>query len=194
MKIDFKKGNNCKSTVSISATEENYKEAVNIKLKDYFATAKIKGYRKGKDPISLIEKLYGEQINLEEAENICIDKLDEYLHANRILCLGDLIKTGLKKEGTTLTFEYDLHVLDYFDLDFLKDITLVRYTTTSVSDKEIENQIFDIQSENCNTVDVDKVGQKSNVTGTIEFNNTAYEFVISMHNADSKTQEQLLIR
>lgn len=192
MEINFRKGSDCESTASIVVSEIDYKDKVEEKLKKYLKTVDIKGYRKGKVPISVLYDLYGEQIVLEESENICIDGLDEYLISNRMLSIGDYIQTNIKKDGGNLIFEYELHVIDYFDLDFLKNIEVVKYIVNSVSDRKIEDQLYDIQSEDCNIIIADRIGERSTVAGNIEFDGLLYDFIIQIQYLDKTEQEQLL--
>jgi trigger factor len=192
MQINLIKGGDCRAIVSAFVSESEYKDRVNTRLREYLTKVDIKGYRKGKVPISLIYNLYGEEIVIEEAEDICINEIDKYLLSNRMLCIGDLIRISVKKDGQGLVFEYDLNVIDYFDLSFLKELELIKYTIAPVSDIAVDDKMFDIQSNNCQTIEAAKVGEKSNVTGSIEFNNVMYEFAIYVHNADSIEQKQLL--
>jgi trigger factor len=98
-------------------TNQNIKK----KLKSYSKQAQIKGFRPGKVPVSLIEKMYGKSIKVEEINNILVESLKEYIKKNDIKIIGDPLPNNDKAEEIDwdnqkeFDFEYNVGLIDEFE-------------------------------------------------------------------------------
>jgi len=88
--MDITKDNidNLNAEVVIKLQEEDYQSNVNDVLRDYQKKAKIDGFRPGKVPLGIIQKMYGESILVSEVNKILSKSLYEYLNENKIEVLG----------------------------------------------------------------------------------------------------------
>ena len=57
-------------------------------LKTYRQKANIPGFRKGMVPMSLIKKQFGKAVLAEEVDKLMQEKVNEYIHENKVNMLG----------------------------------------------------------------------------------------------------------
>ena len=74
--------------IVIKLNESDYKSNVEEVLRDYQKKARINGFRPGKVPMGVIQKMYGESILVSEVNKMISKSLYEYLHKNKIEVLG----------------------------------------------------------------------------------------------------------
>lgn len=152
--------------LEITVETEKFNEAMK---KAYAKNAKkfnIPGFRKGKAPMNIIKKYYGEGVFYEDAINFCCD--DTYPQALKDNDVNpvdypkiDIVTIGEGKEfvyTATVTVKPDIEISDYKGLE----VKEVKY---EVKDEEVENQIKTMQQKNARVESKEK--------GTIEKGNIA---------------------
>jgi len=83
-----KKASNVAS-IKVNLNEADYKSKVADKIKDYGKKAQIKGFRAGKVPKSLVEKMYGKSILVEEINQLVGQAIQDYIRENELRILGE---------------------------------------------------------------------------------------------------------
>ena len=88
--MDITKDNidNLNAEVVIKLSEEDYRSNVEEVLRDYQKKARLNGFRPGKVPMGVIQKMYGESVLASEVNKVLSKSLYEYLHENKIEILG----------------------------------------------------------------------------------------------------------
>ncbi|MCG8310571.1 MAG: trigger factor [Cytophagales bacterium] len=126
MEIQLEKNSSTEALIKISLKETDYQPKFKEKLKSYSKQANIKGFRPGKVPVSIIEKMYGKSIMVEEINKILVDSLKDYIKKNDIKIIGDPLPNDEKAKEIDwdtqkeFDFEYNIGLIDDFDykLDF----------------------------------------------------------------------------
>jgi trigger factor len=77
------------ASVKISLNEADYQPKVEAKLKDYAKKAVIKGFRPGKAPVSMVKRMYGTSVMVDEINSILSSSLNTYLKEQPFKILGD---------------------------------------------------------------------------------------------------------
>jgi trigger factor len=119
--IQLEKNSNTEALIKINLKESDYQPKYQEKLKSYSKQAQIKGFRPGKVPVSLIEKMYGKSIKVEEINNILVESLKEYIKKNDIKIIGDPLPNNDKAEEIDwdnqkeFDFEYNVGLIDEFE-------------------------------------------------------------------------------
>ena len=88
MKITKSKPKDLVCQITINVEYDDYKEKVDDILKDYRKKAVIPGFRKGKTPMSIINKKYKTSIVADEVNKILQDEMYKYITEKKLAVLG----------------------------------------------------------------------------------------------------------
>jgi trigger factor len=112
-------------------------------------TINIPGFRKGKAPMSIIKKMYGEGVFFEDAINFCCD--DTYPEALKEYDISpldypkiDIIEIG---EGKDFIYTASVVVIPEVKLGEYKGVE-AKKTEYNVTDEEVENELKGMQEKN----------------------------------------------
>ena len=102
---------NYQVTIEIAAAD--YAEALHKRLNEYKRKADIKGFRKGMAPLSLIQRLYGDQALYESVNGLLSDQLDNFIREEKIRVVGEPLPSEDQpqiewKAGNDFTFKFDI--------------------------------------------------------------------------------------
>ena len=148
MDIQLEKNSSTEALIKINLKEADYQQKLKEKLKSYSKKASIKGFRPGKVPVSIIEKMYGKSIMVEEINKILVDSLKEYIKKNDIKIIGDPLPNNKKAEEIDwdnqkeFDFEYNVGMIDDFEynLEFKIDKFKIK-----VDEKVIDEAIDELK-------------------------------------------------
>ncbi|MFR0836432.1 MAG: trigger factor family protein [Barnesiella sp.] len=101
------------AVISIEVTKADYQESVNKALRTYGQKANIPGFRKGKVPFGILNKMFGKSVLVEEINKLVSDKLFGYIRENQLNILGEPMprKSEIdfdKQEDFTFNFDIAL--------------------------------------------------------------------------------------
>ena len=102
---------NYKVTVDIAAAD--YAEPLHKRLNEYKRKADIKGFRRGMAPLSLIQRLYGDQALYESVNGLVSEQLDQFIQTEKIRVVGEPLPSEDQpqlswKAGEDFTFKFDI--------------------------------------------------------------------------------------
>lgn len=128
--------------------------------------AELKGFRKGKAPIQMIEKLYKGQIDVDSQVDYVNEKFAEYTKEKNLPVLSQPTLKDIKKntEDNTISFVITFETLSAFDLPDYKDLRVYE-PTHAVNDEEIENEIYRLVRANGTFEDAEMVTDYDYVVG-----------------------------
>ena len=72
------------AVLKVNITKEDYSEKVDNVIKDYRKKAKIDGFRPGKVPMGLVQKMYGKGILVEEVNKLISESLTNYIRDEKL--------------------------------------------------------------------------------------------------------------
>ena len=116
------------ATLKLQVSKADYEERVSTKLNDYRKKANMPGFRPGKVPVSLINKMYGKAVLAEEINKLVSENINEYIKTENIQVLGD----PLPNETENKTIDFD----NQTDFDFVFDIAISPEIDAQVSAKD----------------------------------------------------------
>src|SRR5690606_16605847 len=149
--ITLEKKNPTEASIKITLTEADYQPKVREKLKEYSKKAQIKGFRPGKVPPALIQKMYGKSIMIDEINHILSHAVNDYIRDNKIKILGDPLPNTENADKIDwenqkdFEFQYEIGLVDDFKYT-LEGKKLIRYNI-KVDDKSVEDTIADLQKQ-----------------------------------------------
>ena len=108
--------------LTIELEKSDYEENVANVLKDYKKKARIDGFRPGKVPMGLINKMYRKQVLVDEVNKLVTDSLYKYISEEKLNVLGDPLPNEEKapeidwEEETGFKFVFDLGLAPELDI------------------------------------------------------------------------------
>ena len=120
MKLTQSKAKDLMATITVELVAADYTEKVDKVLKDYRKTADVPGFRKGKTPMTIINKKYRTSVIVEEVNKLLQDELYKHISAEKVRVLGSpmpIDETPIDWENTEdFTFQYEVGLAPEFDV------------------------------------------------------------------------------
>jgi trigger factor len=138
--------------VTIEVKVEVPWERVQKSLDDTFGklqrTARVKGFRPGKAPRNVIQKLFAKDVRMEVASNLVSEGLVEAVkqHELPIVSQAQIEKEPLVAEGQPLAFAAKFEVRPKIE-NLVTELTLTR-VTTPIGDAEVDGELEKIRQQN----------------------------------------------
>jgi len=102
------------ATVCIEVEKGDYALRVEEKLRDYRKKVKMPGFREGKVPMGMVQKMYGKAVLADEINNLISEALHNYLDENDIKSIASPLPNRDKQ--LPIDFDRDELFSFYFDI------------------------------------------------------------------------------
>ena len=158
MKITKSKPKDLVCQITINVEYDDYKEKVDDILKDYRKKAVIPGFRKGKTPMSIINKKYKTSIVADEVNKILQDEMYKYITEKKLAVLGSPMPVEdleIDWNNENFKFIYEVGLAPEFEVKINQKDKL-DYYIIKVDKKLIDTYCDDIAKRNGEMVDTDK--------------------------------------
>ena len=156
-------------TIEFSVEKEAFDAAVNKVYAKEVKKINVPGFRKGKAPRSVIEKMYGKGVFYEEAINECIPEAFEVaLKESKLDMVGrpEFDVVSIDDNGVLLTAKFyvkpDVKIEGYAGIEAAKEVK-------EVTEEDIENELLRVRERNSRTVDVTDRAAEMNDVVNIDF-------------------------
>lgn len=154
----------------IEADAEEFEAGLNTAYNKNKNKINVPGFRKGKAPRKMIEKLYGAEIFFEEAANSIIP--DAYSKAAKESELDIVSQPKISvvqlESGKPFVFEAEVAVRPEVELGTYKGVEVSK-ADTEVTDADIEEELKKVQDQNSRTVSIDDRAVKDGDMTVIDF-------------------------
>ena len=193
------------STLTVEVSESDYIESVTNVLKKYRKDAVVPGFRKGKTPMSIIEKQYKTSIVVDEVNKILQDNLYKHITDNKVRVLGSpLPKSSVEIDwvnNVDFVFEYEIGLAPEFDVKISSKDKLTYYSIKADT-KLVDGYCNDIakrygkMSNPNKSIDGDLVFCSINqldVNGEVMINGISNEATVSMDVIEDKKVKKKFI-
>ncbi len=157
-------------SVEFTVSSEKFKEAVNksyLKMRNSIA---IQGFRKGKAPKHIIERMYGKAIFYDEAIEMVLGEV--YPQVISELKLKPIDRPHIDfdeiEEGKDIVFKADIEVMPEVELKQYKGIE-IKKIEYNVTDEDVDNEIKKVQEKNARIIEVTDRAVKDGDTLTIDY-------------------------
>lgn len=133
MDITKQNTNELNAVLKVKVGPQDYESRVNEALKNYQKKASMPGFRPGKVPSSLIKKMYGKSILVDEINKLLSDSLHNYIVENKIEVLGNPLPRRDDEQDIDwdnqkeFEFTYDLGLAPQFNVDISKSKKYTQY-------------------------------------------------------------------
>lgn len=152
MEITLNKKNTTEASIKISLKESDYQTKVDKKVKDYSKKAEIKGFRKGKVPLTMIKNMYGKSILVEEINHMISHGLSDYIKDNKLNIIGEPLPDRSQTEAIDwdtqkdFEFDYNIGLVDDFEVDLSKKQKIAK-NEIKVDKKVIDETIANLKDQ-----------------------------------------------
>ncbi|MCU0338517.1 MAG: trigger factor [Spirosomaceae bacterium] len=134
MEVVLEKSTPTNATLTVKMDKSDYQPKVDKTIKDYSRKANLKGFRPGKVPPQVIQRMYGKSIVIDEVNNLLSDTVNNYIRDNKLAIVGDPKIDREKTETidwntqTDFEFSYELGLASDFEVAFESLPTVSKYT------------------------------------------------------------------
>ncbi len=171
MNITLEKSSNVNAKLIVALVEEDYKSQVEKTLKDYRKRANIKGFRPGTVPMTVVQKMFGKSVLLEEINNLLGSSVQEYIKENKLNIVGDPMPVVEDQESIDwntqkeFTFSYELGLAGDFTVDFDAIPAITSYEIQA-TEKEVEETIESLKKQFAEQIHAESVEDGDMIFGT----------------------------
>lgn len=195
--------NMAKLTIEVSA--EDFEKALDSAYKKSRNKIAMPGFRRGKAPRKMIEKMYGNSIFYEDAANDIIPGAYEDAAKESGLEIVSQPEIGVEQieKGSTFIFTATVAVKPEVTLGDYKGIEIEK-KTAEVTDEEIEDEINRVRENNSRMITIDDRASQEGDTVIIDFDGYVdgeqfeggkaedYSLVLGSHTFIDNFEEQLI--
>lgn len=152
MEITLEKKERSTANLKVNLTEADYLPKVAEKVKEYSKKVSLKGFRPGKVPTSLIERMYGKSIKIEEINHLLSHSINDYIKNNKLSILGDPLPDADSSKGIDwdnqkeFEFTYNLGLVPDFKLDLSDKVKVTKFTI-EVDKKVVSETVENLRNQ-----------------------------------------------
>lgn len=149
MDITLERVDDLNAVLEVKIAADDYSEKVEKSLKEQQKKMNLPGFRPGKIPASVVKKMVGKAVMVDEINKIVVDSMFNYLDQNKIEILGNPLPNYGKTTNmdwdtqTEFSFFYDLGLSPDFEFE-LSNKLKADYYNIAASEDEIEKYLTDI--------------------------------------------------
>jgi trigger factor len=183
----LEKHSELEATVVVELSKADYQDKVDQQIKKIQKTARINGFRPGKAPLGMINKLYGKSVLADEIQQMASDRLNDYIKEEKLDILGypigsERIESQLDIENSdAFTFAFDIGLSPQFELAISEKDTLETFKI-EVTNKEVDEDIEHARKQRSQMEDAETSDEESIVYAEVhelDENGTALEGGVS---------------
>jgi trigger factor len=147
VEIILEKKDKTTATIKVNLKEADYTPKVDQKLKEYSKKVNLKGFRQGKVPTGLIQKMYGKGIKIEEINLLLSKSVSDYIKESKLAILGDPLPDteGASKIDWENQKEFEFNYNIGLVPDFTYDLSKLNITKNEI---EVDTNIVNETIEN----------------------------------------------
>ena len=150
MEVVLEKNSPTLASLKVTLTKEDYQPKIDKTIKDYAKKVNLKGFRPGKVPSHVIQRMYGKSILVDEVNNLLSNAVSSYIRENKLQVVGDPVPDREKAAAVNwdspaqLEFSYDLGVATDFEVNF-SELPAVKRYTINVDDAELSKTVGNLR-------------------------------------------------
>ena len=149
MKIEQNRIDDLNLELSLTVTKEDYADNRKKRLNEYRRKAEFKGFRKGMVPMSLVEKMYGQNALVDSVNDIIAESLNNFIKENNLKVLGEPLPSedtphNEWTDGNDFSFKFDLaqNPEVSFELSASDEIPYYTINVTEAAKKDMKETIL----------------------------------------------------
>ena len=197
MKIKNTKIDDLNYQVTMEIAAEDYQPAEKKMLAERKRNADFKGFRRGMAPMSLIQRVYGEQALAEAVNEVISENLNNFIKENNLHVVGEpLASEGQPqndwKSGNAFTFKFDIAQTPELTFEVGKEdkVPVYNIEVTEVAKNEMkQNMLRQVGSMQ----DGEVAGEEDFIIATLSNGTiTAEDVYIAIRNIEGKAHKKFV--
>lgn len=175
MNIELKETQGGEAQLKLNLTKEDYYPRFQKKLKEYAKQMKMKGFRPGKVPPSVVRRMHGKSILAEEINSLVGETLDDYIKAENLNMLGQPIpESEVDVEALhagdleDVEVDFTIGTFEDFEVPDLESLTLPKYKI-KVQDEDIDKSIENLKERFGEVVEPEESEKGDVISGKLHF-------------------------
>jgi trigger factor len=173
VQIAFDKTNQAAALLSVDLSTADIQETFKKKIKEYSQKANLKGFRPGKVPTTVIEKMYGKGIKADVINDVVFEGVEKYLQDNEINILGQLLLNshpGAQEnwlEQEEFHYKFDLALKPSVVVPDPASVTII-WPEIQTDQAKVDKYISDQRKQMGKPVDASSVEESDTIFGTLQ--------------------------
>ena len=141
-KVEKKDIDNLNAVLTVTLEKSDYEPKLKAELKKYSKQAQMKGFRKGRTPVSIVKKMYGQSVLAEIINELLQQELNDYFDAQDFNIIGQPLPAEDQPQQ-------DIDVKHMGDYEFKFDVGISPEFEVEGADEEAkyEKMVVDIPEE-----------------------------------------------
>jgi trigger factor len=134
MEVLLEKNSPTLASLKVKISKEDYQPKIDKTIKDYSKRVNLKGFRPGKVPTHVIQRMYGKSILVDEVNNLLSNAVTTYIRENKLQVVGDPVPNREDAEAidwdtaSEFEFTYTIGVATDFEVNLAALPAVKRYT------------------------------------------------------------------
>lgn len=162
---------NLNAVLTVEIPKDDYLPIFTTELRKYRKDARIKGFRQGKTPMSVLKKMFGKAVLGEVINKILQEQLTDFMVNDSTEILGQPIPSSEQEPVDfdvraldDYSFKFDIGIAPEFDVQGLEDKPFEKYAI-EISDEMVEEEVGNLLQRNGEqTYPEDSIEEKDIVT------------------------------
>jgi len=146
MEVLLEKSTPTNATLTVKISKDDYQPKVEKTIKEYSRKVNLKGFRPGKVPPQVVQRMYGKAIIIDEVNELLSNTVNNYITENKLPIVGDPQIDAEKNSSIDwdkqkeFEFNYELGLASEFEVNLSELPTVPKYTI-EVGEKEVNESI-----------------------------------------------------
>jgi trigger factor len=148
--------------VEVKMTYDEIKDDIDAEVKKQVKKVQVPGFRKGKVPMTILKKMFGDAFEYDASEKVANDQFWKIVKEKNIQPIGQPVLSDIKfTPGEDFHFKVHYEILPQLDVKGYKDIS-IEIPDFEVKEEEVEHEILHIKKANATMIEEETVGEENN--------------------------------
>lgn len=172
MNVSLKNNDAVSGIVKLEIGKADYAEQVEKSLRSFRQKANVPGFRKGMVPMSMVKKMYGKHVLVEEVNKLVSENLFKYIRENNLNILGEPMPN--QTEQKEINFDKDEDFEFCFDVALAPEIHIelgkndkMPYYEVKIDDDMLNKQVDAYRANFGSYEQADDAEEKDLIKGTV---------------------------
>ncbi len=207
MKLEKNQIDELNAELTLVIEKDDYLGEYDKQIRSYQQKAQLKGFRKGKTPISVIKKMYGGAVMQETVSKILTDKINDIIADKELRIIGEpylIDRENLPelnhKAPEDYTYKFEIGMEPQFDVVGVSESDTYERPEVAISKEMVDEELHSLQKRLGDQSSSEELIQDDDViyfiskelyNGNVLVDGHSSEFSVAMEKVNPKYQDEL---